>query len=322
MERVVGEPLETVLVVDDSSVSRRILALTLEEAGYTVLEAEDGLEALEVYGRTPVPVVVTDIAMPRLDGLQLLARLREASPSPEVVLLTAKRADDAAAAIQALRLGAHDYLSKDAAEGEALVLAVRRAAERRRLIDQNQALLEELRRLSLTDPVTSVSNRRAFDESLRQDIARARRSGASLALVMLDLDHFKRVNDTLGHPVGDEMLRAFAGRLRSLAREGDRVFRHGGEEFAVVLGDTDLAGAARLAARLVAATAAQPFDLSTGPLEMTCSAGVAALEAGDDLTGAALMVRADSALYRAKREGRNRSCSGSGSGVPEAPKTP
>lgn len=322
MERVVGEPLETVLVVDDSSVSRRILALTLEEAGYTVLEAEDGLAALEVFGRTPVPVVVTDIAMPRLDGLQLLARLREASPSPEVVLLTAKRADDAAAAIQALRLGAHDYLSKDAAEGEALVLAVRRAAERRRLIDENQALLEELRRLSLTDPVTSVSNRRAFDESLRQDIARARRSGASLALVMLDLDHFKRVNDTLGHPVGDEMLRAFAGRLRSLAREGDRVFRHGGEEFAVVLGDTDLAGAATLAARLVAATAATPFDLSIGPLEMTCSAGVAALEAGDDLTGAALMVRADSALYRAKREGRNRSCSGSGSGVPEAPRTP
>src|SRR5512139_1506593 len=130
--------LETILVVDDSSVSRRMMARTLEDAGYCVVEAGDGIEALEVYSKTPVPVVVTDIAMPRLDGLGLLARLRESRPGPEVVLLTANRKDDAAAAIQALRLGAHDYLSKDAAGGEALVLAVRRAAERRRLVDENQ----------------------------------------------------------------------------------------------------------------------------------------------------------------------------------------
>jgi two-component system, cell cycle response regulator len=310
MDPVSTGALETILVVDDSSVSRRIMARTLEHAGYCVVEAGDGIEALEVYAKTPVPVVVTDIAMPRLDGLGLLAQLRESRPGPEVVLLTAKRKDDAAAAIQALRLGAHDYLSKDAAEGEALVLAVRRAAERRRLIDENQALVEELRRLSLTDPVTSVSNRRAFDESLRQDIARARRSGAPLALVMLDLDHFKRVNDGHGHPVGDEVLRAFAARLRTWAREGDRVFRHGGEEFALLLGDTDLEGAATLAARIVAATAADPFAVSSGSIDITCSAGAASLDREDDLVGIALCTRADAALYRAKREGRNRACWG------------
>jgi diguanylate cyclase (GGDEF)-like protein len=310
MEPVSAGPLETILVVDDSPVSRRIMARTLEHAGYSVVEAGDGVEALEVYAKTPVPVVVTDIAMPRLDGLGLLERLRGSRPSPEVVLLTAKRADDAAAAIQALRLGAHDYLSKDAAEGEALVLAVRRAAERRRLIDENQALLEELRRLCLTDPVTSVSNRRAFDESLRQDIARARRSGGPLALVILDLDHFKRVNDGHGHPVGDEVLRAFAARLRTWAREGDRVFRHGGEEFALLLGDTDLEGAATLAARIVEATAAEPFAVSSGSIDITCSAGAASLHHEDDVGGVMLSTRADEALYRAKREGRNRACSG------------
>jgi diguanylate cyclase (GGDEF)-like protein len=305
-----ADPLETILVVDDSALSRRIMARTLRDAGYAVVEAGDGVEALERYARNPVPVVVTDIAMPRMDGLELLARLRQEGPCPEVVLLTAKRADDAGAAIQALRLGAHDYLSKEAAEGDALVLAVRRAAERRRLLDENRKLLEELRRLSLTDVVTAVGNRRAFDESLRQEVARARRSGLPLALVLLDLDLFKRVNDRHGHPAGDEVLRAFASRLTRLARGGDGVFRHGGEEFALLLGDTDLRGASRLAERIVATTAAEPFVVAAGRVELTCSAGVAALDAGDDPCGAALTVRADAALYRAKSEGRNRACSG------------
>ena len=302
--------LETVLVVDDSELSRRIMARTLERAGYTVLEACDGVEALELYEKsaTPVPVVVTDVAMPRLDGLQLLALLKQGLPPPEVVLLTAKKADDAASAIQALRLGAHDYLSKAAADGEALVFAVRRAAERRRLIDENRALVEELRRMSLTDAVTSLANRRAFDEALRQEIARARRSGLPLSLAILDLDHFKQVNDILGHPVGDEVLKGFAARLRAWAREGDRVFRYGGEEFALLLAHTDLSGAAVFARRIVAAMAGEPFEVSAGRVELTCSAGVAALEETDDGDGGALTVRADAALYRAKGEGRNRAC--------------
>jgi two-component system cell cycle response regulator len=307
-------PPETILIVDDSSLSRRIMARTLESAGYAVVEAEDGVAALDRYAENPVPVVVTDIAMPRMDGLELLARLRKSEPCPEVVLLTAKRADDAGAAIQALRLGAHDYLSKEAAEGEALVLAVRRAAERHRLLDENKRLLEELRRLSLTDVVTAVGNRRAFDESLRQQVARARRAGSPLALAMLDLDLFKRVNDGYGHQAGDDVLHAFASRLKTLARGGDGVFRHGGEEFALILPDTDLGGASTLAGRIVEAIAAEPFAMSAGSIELTCSAGVAVLEAGDDAGGTALTVRADAALYRAKSEGRNRACSGPSAG--------
>jgi two-component system cell cycle response regulator len=307
-------PLETILIVDDSSLSRRIMARTLESAGYEVVEAEDGVAALDRYAENPFPVVVTDIAMPRMDGLELLARLRRSEPCPEVVLLTAQRADDAAAAIQALRLGAHDYLSKEAAEGDALVLAVRRAAERRRLQDENRKLLEELRRLSLTDVVTAVGNRRAFDESLRQQVARARRTGSPLALVLLDLDLFKRVNDRYGHQAGDDVLRAFAVRLKTLARGADGVFRHGGEEFALVLGDTDLGGGSTLAERIVQATAAEPFVVSAGTVGLTCSAGVAALEADDDAGGTSLTTRADAALYRAKGEGRNCARSGPAAG--------
>ncbi len=302
--------LETVLVVDDSELSRRLMSRTLERAGYRVLEAGDGVEALDLYehAEKPVPVVVTDVAMPRLDGLQLLALLKQGQPPPEVVLLTAKKADDAASAIQALRLGAHDYLSKDAADGEALVFAVRRAAERRRLVDENRALVEELRRMSLSDAVTSLSNRRAFDEALRQEVARSRRGGLPLSLVILDIDHFKQVNDVLGHAVGDEVLRGLASRLRAWAREGDRVFRHGGEEFALLLAHTDLAGATAFAQRVVAAVAGEPFDVSAGRVELTCSAGVAALEDADDAGGGTLSVRADAALYRAKGQGRNRAC--------------
>jgi diguanylate cyclase (GGDEF)-like protein len=130
--------------------------------------------------------------------------------------------------------------------------------------------------------------------------------------VLLDLDHFKRVNDTLGHRVGDEVLVSFAARLRSVARESDRLFRYGGEEFAVLAVDSDEDGATSLAWRVVRATASRSFTAGQGRAEVTCSAGVAAVTSGDDLAGESVIGKADAALYRAKRQGRNRACVASG----------
>jgi diguanylate cyclase (GGDEF)-like protein len=298
---------EAVLVVDDSAVVREAVATRLRAEGYEVVVASDGAEALARYSERAVPVVVTDINMPRLDGLGLLERLRQSELPPEVILLTAARADDASAAIQALRLGAHDYLAKDDAGGDSVVLAVRRAAERRRLRAENAALLAELQRRSLTDALTRVCNRRAFDEALGQEVARARRAGSPLSLSLVDIDHFKAVNDRFGHLVGDVALAAFAVRVTDVLRASDRVFRYGGEEFVILVGDTDLRGALGLAERVVAAVSAAPFPLEDATWRITCSIGVATLVEADDAGGLSLVSRADAALYAAKGEG-GRNC--------------
>ncbi len=294
-----------VLVVDDTPTVRRLVALWLRHAGYTVMEAADGMDAIECFRREPVQVVISDIGMPRVGGLQLLAALRNQEVPPEVILLTGSHGSDAQAAVQALRLGAHDYLVKDATAADALRIAVQGAAEKWRLRQENARLLRELRHLSVTDPLTGLGNRRALDDSLQHEVARARRHGSELSLILLDLDRFKRINDTLGHATGDEVLVSFSRRLREIARECDLLFRHGGEEFSLVLGNTPLQGATALAQRIVEATAAVPVATARGRVAVTCSAGVAGLPA-DDPSAAALMKRADAALYEAKRTGRNR----------------
>jgi diguanylate cyclase (GGDEF)-like protein len=304
-EPTVPSSPQRVLLVDDSAVVRRLVGAHLRRAGYVVAEAKDGAEALESFRSQPVHVVITDVGMPRLGGLELLAALREHEAAPEVILLTGSHATDAQAAVQALRLGAHDYIAKDSAAGEALALAVARASEKWRLRDDNARLMRELRRLSLTDALTTLGNRRAFDEALRQEVARAQRNGADLALVLIDIDHFKRVNDSLGHPAGDEILVNFAQRLLGVARASDRVFRYGGEEFAFLLGDTEVVGALTLAQRAVETVASRPMTAGRQSLRLTCSAGVAEL-AASDRSHDALLKRADAALYDAKHQGRNR----------------
>ena len=301
-----------VLVAEDNAVVRRLVVAQLRKAGFAVLEAKDGVEALELFNREPTPVVVTDLGMPRFGGMELLAALRGVVPPPEVIVLTGTHAQDARAAVQALRLGAHDYIVKDADAAGAIPHAVARALEKWRLREENARLLGELRQLSMTDGLTGLGNRRAFDEALRQEIARFGRTDSPLSLVLLDLDHFKRVNDTLGHRVGDEVLVSFAARLRSVARESDRLFRYGGEEFAVLAMDSDEDGATSLAWRVVRATASRPFTAGQRRVEVTCSAGVAAATRGDDPAGESVVGKADAALYRAKRQGRNRACVASG----------
>lgn len=295
-----------VLVADDNTVVRRLVSARLRDAGYRVTEASDGAAALAEFEREPVPVVVTDLNMPRLDGLGLLAALRRREEPPEVIVLTGTHARDIEAAVQALRLGAHDYISKTPASLDAVALAVERAAEKWRLREENARLLGALHRLSLTDGLTGVGNRRAFDEALRQEIARARRLGCALALALLDIDHFKRVNDTMGHQAGDLALVDFVERVRSVARSADRLFRYGGEEFALLLSDAGLSGGLALARRIVEAVAREPLRVGHDAAVVTCSVGVAELGASDDTLGTELVGRSDAALYAAKRAGRNR----------------
>ena len=291
-----------VLVVDDSAIVRKIIIGYLQAAGHHVGEAHDGAEALKQLLTERYDVVLTDIQMPVLDGFGLLDGIRSRSLDTEVIILTGS--EDMESAVRALRAGAHDFLRKPPSGGLEVVLTVERAAEKKRLRETNLRLLRELEGLSRRDPLTGVFNRRVFDETLLAETTRSRRYLPALSLVMLDLDHFKAVNDRHGHPAGDAVLKLFAGIARAQTREGDTLYRYGGEEFAIILAHTPLPGAMDVARRLVASTAKAPFVVGEASVAVTVSAGVACLHPSDE-TGQAMLGAADAALYDAKRAGRN-----------------
>lgn len=293
-----------VLVVDDSPLVQRIVSGILTAVGYRTRNAGDGESAIRILREEPFDVAVSDLSMPGLDGFDLLRAARALPEPPEVVLLTGTRADDFGAAVRALRLGAHDFLTKPPREDE-LVRAVERALETRRLKEENRRLVRELERETRTDPLTQAGNRRAFSEALRVEIGRARRYASPLGLAVVDLDHFKRTNDSWGHAAGDEALRTFAERARRILREGDALFRLGGEEFALLLPCTDVDGSVAAAERLLAALREAPVPFHGASMPLAASVGVASLEP-EDRGAEELFARADAALYAAKATGRDR----------------
>jgi two-component system cell cycle response regulator len=296
-----------ILVVDDSRIVRFMVASHLESAGFEVRQAENGAAALRVLAERDCDVVITDLRMPELDGLSVLSAVKQTAPDTEVIILTGSHASDVEYAVRALRLGAHDYLLKPPPSADAMVLTVQRAIEKKRLKEANKRLLQELATLSHTDPLTGLGNRRAFEDALAREMARSRRHGMPLSLAVLDLDHFKRVNDVYGHAAGDDVLLAVGQVAQSVLRQEDLVFRIGGEEFIVLLPHTELDEAARIAERLLASLRTHPVvtDTCAAGIKMTASAGVAAFDDAD-VDGRSLFSRADAALYSAKRTGRDR----------------
>jgi diguanylate cyclase (GGDEF)-like protein len=293
-----------ILVVDDSRVVRAMVTNILARAGFAADEAPDGAAALEMSARRAYDVVITDLRMPGIDGFELLSEVKRRTPDVEVIILTGGLAEDVSCAVRALRLGAHDYLSKPPSNADQVLLTVERALEKKALRDANKRLVRELETLTRTDPLTGTQNRRAFDDMLAQEMARARRHRHPMGVVLLDIDHFKQVNDVHGHPAGDEVLRWFARTLQGSLREGDTLFRYGGEEFIVLLPHADADGTMAAAARLVAAVAEAACPVGGTMLPVTTSAGAASLEGS--ITGQELVTRADQALYAAKKGGRNR----------------
>jgi two-component system, cell cycle response regulator len=294
-----------ILVVDDARLVRVMITGILQRAGFDVAQASDGASALESLARDAYDVVITDLKMPGVDGFGVLASVKRTSPDVEVIILTGTHSQDVNCAVRALRLGAHDYLSKPPANADEVVLTVERALEKKFLKDANQRLVRELESLSRKDGLTGVLNRRCFDEALTQELSRARRHGHQLGVVMLDIDHFKAINDAHGHPGGDEVLRSFALTVKQTLREGDTLFRYGGEEFVALLPHADREGAMAAAERIVSAVAAAPVLVDRQSVRVTTSAGVACL-GRSTRSGEELLANADSALYEAKKSGRNR----------------
>jgi two-component system cell cycle response regulator len=292
----------TVMIVDDSLLVRAVVRAGLEAEDYHIVQAEEGTSALEMCRLDPPDVILLDIEMPGLDGYQVLNILKadpELSHIP-VVFLTGRTS--MVDVVAGLRAGAHDYLKKPF-EPEELLARVGSAIHVKQLQDQLRERNASLDRLSRTDALTGLCNRRHLDDELNGTHADARRHQDPLCLLILDIDHFKYVNDTYGHPVGDLVLREFARRLISQLRIGDIAGRWGGEEFLVILPRTHLSGAVEVAERIRLTIAATPFYAAGHDIVVTVSGGCAL---GPGESPMQLLHSADMRLYQAKSGGRNR----------------
>jgi len=306
-----------VLVVDDEPLVVELVRRRLGEAGFRTVAAGCGDEAMRAATEAspPFDVVLAGTHLSDGSGMELVHRLRGDSrtATTSIALMTAAR--DPEQTFRMLEAGADDCLRKPIDRVE-LVARVRSLLRIKRQLDELRdanARLEELNtelgRRATTDPLTKLANRQELESRLAHEVDRARRYGHDLGLLVLDIDHFKRVNDTHGHAAGDEVLRRVASVLHESVRRVDLAARYGGEELVVVAPSTDLVGAAKLAdrlRRLVERTfVTVPMEGGTHrDLSVTVSVGAAALARGQD--AGSLFAAADAALYRAKAGGRNR----------------
>ncbi|MGD1032803.1 MAG: diguanylate cyclase [Candidatus Dormibacteria bacterium] len=291
----------TILVADDSMVVRAVLRRQLEADGHTVVEAVDGEEAIIACREYSPDVVLLDVEMPVLDGHGTLERLKSDPDLKDIPVVFLTGRVDTADVVTGLRLGAHDYLRKPF-EANELMARVSAALRTKELQDELRRRNAELDRVSRIDMLTNIYNRRHLDEHLRRAISGARRHGRTVGVLLVDIDHFKDVNDQHGHLAGDAVLKEVAARLQGAIRTEDALGRWGGEEFIAVLTDTPGEAIGVLAERMRQAIASTPFVLDDGTrIRVTVSIGHTAGTEDAEV----LVHRSDDALYVAKEAGRN-----------------
>ena len=297
-----------ILIVEDDPGSRRLVTLRLTAAGHEVVEAEDGQVAWELFQREPFQMVITDWMMPRLDGRDLIRNIRSSGQKGYTYIIMLTAIDDKSQVVTGLESGADEYLTKPFDNKELIA----RVASGERILKLEEELTQAHRQmeiLAMQDGLTGISNRRAIEEHARAELDHARRKECPLSVILLDIDHFKAINDQYGHLVGDHILRHLAEILTRNLRQYDRIGRWGGEEFIVILPDTKISEAIIVAERMRAETVETKLSLENGKYyEVQISLGVACAS-GSYPTLAKLVDAADQAMYQAKKAGRNRVCS-------------
>ena len=293
-----------VAIVDDDAAIRRLVRLFLRRSGYETGEYQTGEEAREALMRTAWDLLILDRRLPDMDGVVLCHELKSNAEfrNRYIIMLTGE--DEQEDKVQGLDLGADDYITKPFQYPE--LMARIRAAKR--IVDLQKELIEANKRLellSITDGLTRLHNHRHFQDELARAFEESQRYQRPLALAMADIDFFKKINDTWGHAVGDEVLRAVAKKFRDSIRSTDLAARYGGEEFTVMMPETELQDAIAFAEKMRALIAAEPVETQAGPVPVTVSIGVAAAPFTRTHTSRELIVASDKALYRAKKNGRN-----------------
>lgn len=288
-----------ILVVDDEITNIEIVSAALEDE-YEISFALSGDQALEIAHLSNPDLILLDVVMPGLDGYEVCRRLKQDSLMADVPVIFTTSMDGAEAEVRGLSAGAIDYVTKP----------FQPVALRRRIGNhvQMKRARDELSELAMHDPLTGLANRRLLEQRLHSELAQLGRDGGELALLLLDIDYFKRFNDTYGHPAGDHCLGRVGSVLRGqMRRGGDLAARYGGEEFACLLPHTSLAGAMAVADAIRGAVEALDIPHATSPVSpvVTVSIGVSAAIPTADLTPQSLLSHVDQLLYRSKKRGRN-----------------
>ena len=288
-----------ILLVEDSYIDRHKVGGYLTDWGLDHVAVGSGTEAVKLLeSAEPPTMALLDWLLPGLDGIDICRRIRKLGNGSYIytVMLTSKnRKQDL---LMAMEAGADDYLSKpvDPSELRARVMAGKRILE----------LQQSLRFAATHDFLTGLLNRSEILAALQREFSRSGREGKSATVILADIDHFKRVNDSLGHAAGDEVLKEVARRMKSDLRPYDVVGRYGGEEFLIILPGCDLPNGVRRAEQIRHQIANEPVHTPSGPVSATISMGVTVTAFGSDLTGADILQQADVSLYKAKNNGRNR----------------
>ena len=293
-----------VLLVDDRrSTYERVVGML--QTSHEVKVVTDAQEALFTAADGDFELVIVSLALTNFDALRLCSQIRSLERTRLLPLLLIIDQDETSRLLRSLEIGVNDYLVRPLDRQETLA-RVRTQIRRKRYTDFLRANVQHTLEMAATDGLTGLHNRRYLMSHLSGVVDQSASRSRPMALLIVDIDFFKRINDTYGHDAGDDVLREFAGRLRANVRGVDLVARFGGEEFVVVMPDTDLALAQGIAERLRLTVAAEPFTVSGGSLrvEVTISVGIGTFDRGDD-TPDTILKRADMALYRAKKSGRN-----------------
>lgn len=298
---------KSILIIDDSESVRVQIAHELQGAALCerILHAGDGIEAFKLLLGTPIDLILCDLEMPRIDGVKLLGMIAGNEQLRDIPVIMLTGHGDRSLKVKLLGNGASDYVTKPFDAGE-LIARVKVHLKIKSLQDELKKSNDRLLELSNTDPLTHIFNRRYMMAMLEKEMQRATRTGSQLSLVMVDIDHFKRINDTYGHQNGDLVLVAVADSLRSSLRTYDFAARYGGEEFVLILPETPHENALLVAERLRESVQSLRYSGALSGLETTVSMGVATFPYEAITSIPALIKEADKALYSAKAAGRNR----------------
>lgn len=297
-----------VLLAEDHDISRKLTEKILQKVGINVTSVENGRKALELFKKQFFPIILSDWMMPEMDGIELCRAIRSENASGYVfiILLTAK--DSKEDIIAGLEAGADDYLAKPFNPGELNA----RIKTGMRILDLERSLKkanEEIKRLTVQDSLTGCYNRRYLKDRLPKDIAYSIRYNHPFSVILCDIDHFKKINDTHGHQAGDEVLKKLVNRItRSFRNKIDWIARYGGEEFILVLPETDVEGAKALAERLRIKISSPNMRIDNLEIKITASFGVASITQQtnkETISDINLIAKADELLYQAKHGGRN-----------------
>ncbi|MBA3017643.1 MAG: diguanylate cyclase [Proteobacteria bacterium] len=297
--------MPTILVIDDSKLIAHVAKNILTKQGHEVLLAQDGETGLDIARDKKPDLILLDLVLPGMDGYGICERIKNDSTIKDIPIIMLTSKAEHADKVRGLELGASDYVTKPFDEGElrARVNTHLRIKELYESVQEKNRLLLEM---ANRDGLTGLYNHRYFQETIAKDFKKALRYNESLACVMFDIDHFKKFNDTYGHPVGDIVLKTLSELVKNLMRDSDLAARYGGEEFVLILYHTEANDAYDIAERLRKTVEQHKFQAEDLVLSVNISIGVACYYHPDIQDAKTLIECADKALYRAKEEGRNR----------------